>query len=95
MLAICAFVHSIYNLLPIHPLDGGQALKEIVYTYLPSKKAEIMLRCCNGIVISLLIIICGIASIILKLGIWPLLILVNILYRNRITACNDSSEGLQ
>ena len=24
--AICAGIHSIYNLLPIHPLDGGRAL---------------------------------------------------------------------
>ena len=37
---VCAYVQSIYNLLPVYPLDGGRALRCILLRFLPYKIAD-------------------------------------------------------
>lgn len=37
--AFCAFVQSVYNLLPLLPLDGGRILKCVLLLFLPEYKA--------------------------------------------------------
>ena len=43
-IALCGLIQSAYNFLPIQPLDGGNALKSLLFRYLPSKKAHRILR---------------------------------------------------
>lgn len=71
--AICGVIHSLYNLLPIYPLDGGRVLYcglEILFTRTHAR------RICEGIGVALLIGILAIGcygTFVLRLGVLPLI----------------------
>lgn len=73
-LAICAGIQSVYNLLPLYPLDGGQALRRVSEMLLPKRTARRFcalaeLGCIGAILLAGLY-----GSFILRLGILPLLL---------------------
>ena len=79
-LAICAMVYSLYNLLPIYPLDGGRALQSLAQIVCLPKWILKMVE--QGVVV---FIFCFslYASLVLKLGLFPLLISVIVLMRTK------------
>ena len=80
-LALCALVQSVYNLLPIYPLDGGRALQSGLLLFLAPPIAEnichILEILCKLILIATAIYGC----IWLKLGLFPLLMVTLLLIR--------------
>lgn len=52
--ALCAVVQSVYNLLPILPLDGGRALETLANSLFPEKAAD---RICYVFAISTFIVL--------------------------------------
>lgn len=71
--AICAVFHSLYNILPIYPLDGGRALRCGAELILPLKANQI----CAGIekgCLFLIVLLAVYAAVFLKLGLFPLLL---------------------
>lgn len=40
--AVCAVIHSMFNLLPVYPLDGGRALRSVLSYVIPQKYALII-----------------------------------------------------
>lgn len=72
--AICAAMQSVYNLLPIYPLDGGRALKCGTSLLLPPNAAR---KVCSWVQRSCLVLITAgavYASAWLKLGLMPVLL---------------------
>ena len=96
-LAVCAAVHSLYNLLPIYPLDGGRALSCIAALLLPPGKAQ---RLCKGVRYACIlscVLPCLWASFVMKMGYAPLLVAMLLLIRsgNVKIACKPGRQRLQ
>lgn len=93
--ALCATVHSLYNLLPIYPLDGGRALSCAAAMLLPPDQAQ---RLCNGIqfgCVSICAAVCILGSA--WMGIAPLILLLLLLIRSGVVkfACKPRPQRLQ
>lgn len=79
--AICATMQSLYNLLPLYPLDGGRALNCGLAMFLPpsvaAKICRIVEMCCK-IAIGILAIY---GCFWLRLGVFPVLLAAVLLLR--------------
>lgn len=92
--ALCAGLQSLYNLLPIYPLDGGRALRCLCAMLLPGRAGE---RVCETVRLLCLIGI-GILGIygtfFLKLGLTPLFLAAILLAKGK-SPCKAASFSLQ
>lgn len=90
--AICAGLQSVFNLLPIYPLDGGRALQCGAFLLLPPKTAQRFLTIVRtGCLCGLLIM--GIyGAFVLRLGPLPILIVLLLL---RKIPCKLERQGVQ
>ena len=70
-LAVCACVHSLYNLLPVFPLDGGRALR-CVLTKLPASVGECVRQTVEWLVLLLGLTAGFWGTLFMKLGLLPL-----------------------
>lgn len=80
--AVCAGFHTIYNLLPVYPQDGGRALRCGARMLLPDRWAAIL---CNGVECVCLVgvAVLGIyGTFILKVGIFPVIFTLLFLRRS-------------
>ena len=77
-LAICAFVQSIFNLLPIYPLDGGRILSTMLQMVFQEKVAEKISDIIAFVVVLLLSLFFAVISFLLK-TIFPMAIILMIL----------------
>ena len=89
--AICGCFQSLYNLIPIFPLDGGRAVACVLKRIFPGTQGEhinaIWDRC-----ILLAFVFGGVyAAVFLKLGVIPLLFAAILVLRNKIvkTSCKQ------
>ena len=64
-LAICAFLQTIFNLLPINSLDGGQVLRVLTAMVLPDTVADSVCRVVKVLILLLITICCIMASFLL------------------------------
>ena len=88
MIALCSFLLSLYNLLPVYPLDGGRALKILVnhsVVFYVIQRTVIFLLVCIGIY----------ACFLLKLGVLPLLITGGLWFKSRKIPCKEGVCGVQ
>ena len=82
-IAICAGIHSIYNLLPIYPLDGGRALQCAASIYFRPETGE---RICNMAEKLCKVMLIGLAiysAVVLKLGFLPAFVVCIILFKTK------------
>ena len=80
-LSLCAAIQSLYNLLPVYPLDGGRALRCGLLILLPTDVAERFCRIVEFLCIFLAFAVAVYGCIWLKLGIFPLLMALLLLIR--------------
>lgn len=73
-LAFCACIQSLYNLLPIYPMDGGRALFGFLSSVMHISLAQRICTLTEYIVLGVAIIAALYASIVLRLGALPLLV---------------------
>ena len=72
-LAMVSLFHSLYNLLPVYPADGGRVLHSLARLLLPHRIAEWLAGVLQWIAVGLIILLGWYAAFILRLGLLPLL----------------------
>lgn len=85
-----AVFHSLYNLLPVYPMDGGRALRCFTRMLLPEDIAD---QICRGLkdAVCILFPLFGVyAAFVWKIGIFPILLSAATLYRIRCSGRNPS-----
>ncbi len=87
-IALCAAIQSLYNLLPVYPLDGGRAVKCMATHFSGDEKAE---RISKVLTIIVIIILAGIGIFVscrYQLGLlpflFPVLPLLSSVYKNTL-----------
>ena len=91
-LAVCAFFHCVYNLLPIYPLDGGRAVACLAMLIAP-KYAQNITNLISILCKTLILLGCIYAVFVLRLGIWPFAIGAITIFIKK--PCNALSLGVQ
>lgn len=88
-LAVCSFLLTVYNLIPVRPLDGGRALELILHNHSRLNRLIEIMVIVGGICFCLYL------SIRYKLGVLLLLTMVQLLMKNRKLTCKRGSERVQ
>lgn len=97
LLAVCAFVQSVYNLLPLCGLDGERFLHSIVMIFGKNDLADRVCHMAGTLTMLCVVCLCAYSVLILKLGILPLMV-VGLLFlrkRNRKTPCKAGRIRVQ
>ncbi len=96
-LALCAGFHSLYNLLPLYPLDGGRALRCILQMRFPPHKAEGICVVLEEICLCTIWALAFFGTIWLRLGILPvaLALSLHLRYRRIKTPCKPGRFAVQ
>lgn len=87
-LAICSWLLSVYNLLPVQPLDGGQALRILI-------KDDTAFSILEQIFLIIISVLAVCASLFMNLGLLPLIVAVSVWVRSRKRPCKVTFYGVQ
>ena len=82
-IAICGAVQSLFNLLPIYPLDGGRALGCIANRFLPPHRAASLLTWTARICLCGIVLLGLLATLRYHLGLLPLLLAIILWIRSK------------
>ncbi len=94
-IALCGLIQSLYNLLPVYPLDGGRAAVGTFHLLFPKKCAEIITYVLENTVLASLCAAAIYASVRLHLGLWPLAIILMLFVKNKKIPCKQSRLRVQ
>ena len=89
-LAICGAIQSLYNLIPVYPLDGGRAVRGVAEHFFHGSHAAKFLAFWENAVLILLVALSVWSAIKLHLGLFPALCVCLLIYRNKKIPCKES-----
>lgn len=93
-IAACGFIHGLYNLLPILPLDGGRILQLLLYKIYPENAESVLLWTGRSICAILLLCVVYI-SINRQFGVSSVLLILTLRLFPRKISCKPYKIGLQ
>lgn len=94
-IALCGLAQSVYNLLPIYPLDGGQAFLGFLTPYFSPKVTKMIQTAVELLIKGVLILSALYAVFVLKLGFLPALIAAAVIIKNKKIPCKQRPLRVQ
>lgn len=92
MIALCGLFQSLANLLPLYPLDGGRALRNLLVYFLSEDRVRTICVPVEMAVWIILLLLCIYGIFKLHLGILPLVIVLMLFLRKKYLAIKASCE---
>lgn len=80
--AVCAAFQSAYNLLPVYPLDGGRALRCVIYLLFPTRIRNWLCGFVEGGCLGMLLLFGIYGTCFLKLGAVPLILAIVLILKS-------------
>lgn len=96
-IAICGCFQSLYNLIPIFPLDGGRAVTSLFNIFFPNTKVTLIQNILESCILLGFLVLGIYAAMVLQLGILPLLFAGILAFRNKIAKnpCKQRHLGVK
>lgn len=96
-IALCAGMQSVYNLLPLYPLDGGRAFRCLTAMLLSPEVAEKVCIWIERLTIGSIFFLAVYGSIVWGLGLFPIFLSAALYFRIRYrkTPCKPAVQAVQ
>lgn len=96
-LAVCAMLQSLYNLMPVYPLDGGRAIREMLQTLVGSSRAQRISKGIGGVFLCILLVCAVHLWFRLAVGCIPFLLVLFLAFKTSYIKipCKESHFRLQ
>lgn len=94
-LALCGVIQSLYNLLPVYPLDGEKTLRGVVERFSTEKVAKKVITVTENVVLFLLVSSSLYGAFALQLGLYPLVAVMMLMIKNKKIPCKPCRSRVQ
>lgn len=95
LIAICGFVQGGYNLIPLHPMDGGRAVRCLIEMYFDEEMTERIMSVISWVIMIGFIVLGFYCLLFLSLGPLPLLFALLLAARTGKIPCKTFREKVQ